>query len=200
MAFGSPKMASNASAEAAPTPEPIPVYRIDLSLPPSERYTQLATDFASKMQEITPLFDEVLATVIPWAWLRRFIEWISTLVLRRAYSSEETQELKGIAKASGVDMYILVALNVLLDSLMGCTSGGVLTKPENMRGVERNAWDEDEHSLRMMHFRTLDWGMDELRSVLVVLEFVRSKSEVPEKVIARTISYAGFVGMLTGVR
>lgn len=97
-------------------------------------------------------------------------------------------------------MYILVALNVLLDSLMGCTSGGVLTKPENMRGVERNAWDEDEHSLRMMHFRTLDWGMDELRSVLVVLEFVRSKSEVPEKVIARTISYAGFVGMLTGVR
>jgi hypothetical protein len=42
--------------------------------------------------------------------------------------------------------------------------------------------------------------MDSLRSVLVVLEFVRSKSEEPEKVIARTVTYAGFVGVLTGVR
>lgn len=52
----------------------------------------------------------------------------------------------------------------------------------------------------MLHFRTLDWGMDPLRSVLVQLEFVRSKSEDPEKAIARTVTYAGFVGALTGVR
>jgi hypothetical protein len=195
-----PKMASNASAEAGPTPEPIPIYRIDLSLPPSERYTQLATSFAPKMQEIIPLFDEVLSVAIPWPWLRRFIQWISTLVLRRVYSSEETQELKGIAKASGVDMYFLVALNVLLDSLMGCTSGGVLTRPEKMKETEINPSDEDERTPRMMHIRTLDWGMDELRSVLVVLEFVKSKSKTPEKVIARTVTYAGFVGVLTGVR
>jgi hypothetical protein len=53
---------------------------------------------------------------------------------------------------------------------------------------------------RMMHFRTLDWGMEPLRSVLVVLEFVRTKSEEPERVIGRTITYAGYVGVLTGVR
>lgn len=192
--------AVEAMEAAAPAPEPIPIYKIDLSLPPSERYVQLATDFAPKMQEITPLFDEVLATAIRWAWLRRFIEWISTLFLRRVYSSEQTQELKGIAKASGVHLYFLVALNVLLDSLMGCTSGGVLTKPEKRKEVESNPWNEDERTPRMMHFRTLDWGMDELRSVIVVLEFVKSKSETPEKVIARTITYAGFVGVLTGVR
>jgi hypothetical protein len=52
----------------------------------------------------------------------------------------------------------------------------------------------------MMHFRTLDWGMDGLRSVLVVLEFVKRDSSEPEKVIARTVTYAGFVGILTGVR
>jgi hypothetical protein len=195
-----PKMAEMSSVEGAPVQEPIPIYRIDLSLPPSERYTQLATDFAPKMKDVTPLFDEVLATVIPWAWLRRLLKWLSNLVLRRVYSSEETQELKGIAKASGVDLYFLVALNVLLDSLMGCTSGGVLTKPEKRREVESNPWDEEERRPRMMHFRTLDWGMDELRSVLVILEFLKSKSETPEKVIARTITYAGFVGVLTGVR
>ena len=52
----------------------------------------------------------------------------------------------------------------------------------------------------MMHFRTLNWTMDELRSVLVVLEFVKSKSEDPREVLARSVTYAGFVGCLTGVR
>ena len=192
-------MAPDTSAGAAVLPgEPIPTYRIDLSLPPSKRYTQVATDFAPRMREITPLFSEVLG--IPCAWLRRLIEWLAALVLRRVYSSEETQELKGIARASGVDLYLLVALNVLLDSLLGCTSGAVLTRPEKRKKLEKNPWGMEEGRERMMHFRTLDWSMDELRSLLVVLEFVRSKSETPEEVIARTITYAGFVGVLTGVR
>lgn len=96
---------------------------------------------------------------------------------------------------SGVDMYFLVALNVLLDSMLGCTSGGVVTRPKS-NGEEN---DEGGNS-RMMHFRTLDWGMEQLRSILVVLEFVESKSDEPDKVIVRTVTYAGYVGVLTGVR
>jgi hypothetical protein len=198
--------ARSSKLAAALDEEPIPTYTIDLSLPPSERYTKLATDFGPRMKDITPLFDEVLASFVPWWFLRRFIELIASLVLRRVYSSEETQELRGIAKASGVKMYFLVALNVLLDSLLGCTSGGVLTQPQNSKSVgidstrRKERSGSTERSQRMMHFRTLDWGMGELRSVLVVLEFVRSKSEEPEKVIGRSISYAGFAGVLTGVR
>jgi hypothetical protein len=109
---------------------------------------------------------------------------------------EETKELKGMAKASGVALYILIALNVLLDSLLGCTSGGVIASLDK-KGERRAPGLEEE---RMLHFRTLDWGMDPLRSVLVQLEFIRSKSDEPEKAIARTITYAGFVGVLTGVR
>jgi hypothetical protein len=192
-------MAPDSSAGAAvPTLEPIPIYRIDLSLPPSKRYTQVATDLAPRMREITPLFGEVLG--IPCAWLRRFIGRLAALLLRRVYSSEETQELKGIARASGVDLYLLVALNVLLDSLLGCTSGAVLTRSEKRRKLQKNPSGVQEGGEKMMHFRTLDWGMDELRCLLVVLEFVRSKSGTPEEVIARTITYAGFVGVLTGVR
>jgi hypothetical protein len=171
---------------------PIPVYTIDLSLPPAQRYIQVASDFSPKMKALTPLFDEVLLPAIPFAPIRRLIEYFASLFLFRVYSSEETKELKGIAKASGVSLYFLIALNVLLDSLLGCTSGGVMTDltPRKKEGKEK----------RMIHFRTLDWGMDGLRSVLVVLEFVRSGSSEPEKVIARTVTYAGFVGVLTGVR
>jgi hypothetical protein len=174
--------------------EAIPTYRIDFDLPPTERYVKLSSDFAPRMKEITPLFDAVLGSIVPWSWLRAIIKFVAFLILRRVYSSEETQELAGIAKGSGVDMYFLVAFNVLLDSLLGCTSGGVLTR------LKKEEIDSEERKSRMMHFRTLDWGMPELRRVLVVLEFVRSKSDNPQTVIARTVTYAGFVGVLTGVR
>ena len=49
----------------------------------------------------------------------------------------------------------------------------------------------------MLHFRTLDWGMDGLRKIIVQLDFV---NEAGGDVIARSITYAGFVGVLTGVR
>lgn len=185
---------------------PIPTYRIDLSLAPADRYTQLATDFSPKMKELTPLFDEVLATMVPWRKVRRFIEFLASLVLRRVFSKEETQELRGIAKASGVEMYFLVALNVLLDSLLGCTSGGVLIVPKERKRRSKSSSGSASQDVpegmedRMMHFRTLDWSMDGLRSVLVILEFVKSKSEEPEKVLARSVTYSGFVGCLTGVR
>ncbi|XMA08046.1 hypothetical protein WAI453_000837 [Rhynchosporium graminicola] len=169
---------------------PIPTYQIDLSLPPAERYVQLATDFAPEIKSVTSLLDEVLQLFIPWQWARELVEWLASIFLYRVYSAEETKELRGISEASGVDLYFLVALNVLLDSLLGCTSGGVMTSMGQKGGDGK----------RMMHFRTLDWGMDPLRSVLVVLEIVRSDSDNPKRIVGRSITHAGFVGILTGVR
>jgi hypothetical protein len=176
---------------------PIPIYQIDLSLPPHLRYITVARDFAPKMQTLTYLFEEILESITPNKFLRHTIETLAGIFLFRVFSKEETQELKGIAKASGVRMFLLVALNVLLDSMLGCTSGGVVVAPKKGKG---EAVSGDGDGGRMMHFRTLDWAMDGLREVLVVLEFVRSKSEEPEKVVARTVTYAGFVGVLTGLR
>lgn len=196
MAIRAPPSLRVPQVSLGPSPSvsaPIPTYRIDLSLPPSQRFVQLATDFAPKLQELTALFDLVLETFLYWAFVCRVAKFLSYVFLRRVRSAEETQEVKGIARASGVRLHVIVALNVLLDSLLGCTSGGVLAFPRDLRG-------ERGRSARMLHFRTLDWGMDELRSLLVVLEFVRSKSDDPDKVIGTVITYAGFVGVLTGVR
>ena len=52
----------------------------------------------------------------------------------------------------------------------------------------------------MLHFRTLDWTMDPLRKILVQLDFIRTRSATPGQVIAHSISYVGFIGVLTGVR
>jgi len=150
------------------------------------------------MQNMKPLFDQVLTPMIPSPRVRGWIKFLAWLFLRHVYSPEETAELQGIAKTSGIDIFYFIALNVLLDSMLGCTSGAVMTIPKGSKtkGKEKGVID----GRRMMHFRTLDWGMEPLRSVLVVLEFVRSKSEEPKKVIGRSITYAGYTGVLTGVR
>jgi hypothetical protein len=77
---------------------------------------------------------------------------------------------------------LLVALNVVLDLLMGCTSSVV-------RSEQGTCY----------HLRTLDWAMDPLRRVVVQLDYIRS-NEDPDRVLASSITYVGFVGVLTGVR
>ena len=168
----------------------IPIHQIDLSMAPRSRYVALARIYASQIERLTILFDSLLEDVgiLPYqyVWIKR----VARLLLRRVHSREETEELRGISKATGVSMYLLVSFNVVLDLLMGCTSGAVRSsEPFQPLG-----------QAKMLHFRTLDWGMDPLRSVIVQLEFIRSKSATPRVVLASSITYVGFVGVLTGVR
>ncbi|CAP96544.1 hypothetical protein E8E15_001120 [Penicillium rubens] len=160
-----------------------PIFRINLSHPPEERYTALAHLYKDRMRSVTSIFDDVIHNLSPKIPTKP-IHWLARLFLRRLYTDEETAEIHGISRVTGIDLYLLISLNVVLDLLMGCTSGGV----RMLDGL----WT------RMVHFRTLDWGMDPLRSLIVQLEFVRD--DEPDTVLATCITYVGFVGILTGVR
>lgn len=159
-----------------------PVYIIDLSLPPAERYVEITHAYKDSLKSLQRLFDELIQSVPVPNWL---IHFFARLLLRRVHSTEQTEELRGISQAASVPIYLLVAYNVLLDLFMGCTSGGTLVQTPN--SIEP----------RMMHFRTLDWDMPELRNVVVQYHFIE-RSGGP--VVASTISYVGFVGVLTGLR
>ena len=158
-------------------------YTIDLSLPPVERYRELAEDFKTELASLPPLFNEVVQSLHP-KLSAYTVHRVARLLLRRLRSKEQTQELRGIQQVTGIEMYLLIAFNVLLDLFMGCTSGGVR--------VRRSG-----EGTKMLHFRTLDWGMDVLRKTIVQLEFVESPGG---PVIATSVTYVGFVGVLTGVR
>ena len=173
----------NKAQEASWEPREPPVYIIDLSLPPKQRYVQLAQDFKDDVVTLPFLFDEVVKGHLPTANPKR-IRKLAKYLLRRVYSREETEELRGIHEITGIEMYLLVAFNVLLDLFMGCTSGGVRVM-------------DKEGGTRMLHFRTLDWGMPALRKIVVQLDFV-NQSGGP--VIASSITYAGYMGVLTGVK
>ncbi|KAL8989825.1 MAG: hypothetical protein Q9169_008273 [Polycauliona sp. 2 TL-2023] len=147
----------------------IPRYTVDLSLPPAYRYEHVANDFLRDIASITVLFDEV----VPRPLFRK----LASHLLRRLHSAEQTAELRGIQRITGIRMHLLIAFNVLLDLMMGCTSGGVRVQGD-----------------KMLHFRTLDWGMDPLRKIIVHLDYVRDG-----KGVASCITYVGYVGVLTGV-
>lgn len=178
--------ASTTSSRRSTTPDEPPRFIIDLSLPPEQRYLELCAAFKDEMLNLTSLFDEVVGDMIqfiPVKWLRI----ICKIFLRKVHNKEEQVELRGISKASGVEMYLLVCFNVLLDLFMGCSSGGAVVR----------AGEETSSGSKMVHFRTLDWGMPALRRVVVQLDYVEEKDG---PVIASSITYAGFVGVLTGVR
>lgn len=167
-----------------------PVHQIDLSLPPSSRYVALAEQYRSQLRGLMPLFNLLLEDAgIPRS-LFPVVQRLAQVLLRRVHSSEENLELQGISRVTQVPMYLLVSFNVVLDLLMGCTSGAA-------RSLERGRPIGDS---RMLHFRTLDWDMAPLREVVVQLEFVDGASNTPEKVLATSLTYVGFVGVLTGVR
>ena len=161
----------------------IPKYTIDLSLEPAERYKHVALDFKQQAAELPCLFDELVQECVPTKLVSK-VRHLARFTLRGVYGREENEELRGISQVTGIEMWLLVAFNVLLDLFMGCTSGGVRV-------------NHDEATSRMLHFRTLDWGMDPLRKMIVHLEFVEKPGS---KIIASSLGYFGYVGVLTGVR
>ncbi|KAF8327342.1 hypothetical protein F5887DRAFT_173454 [Amanita rubescens] len=160
-----------------------PLYTVDLSLPPHLRYVKLCSDYKTKLIGLSVLYDETVQ-FLGVSWVARvLLTWGKKLLLRRLYSKDETEEIQAIARNVGIEMYLAVAYNTLLDLFSGCMSAGVM-----LRGSER----EQE---RMIHLRGLDWEMDPLRELIVRVEYVRDG-----KVVARGVTYAGYTGVLTGVR
>ncbi len=161
----------------------VPKYMIDLSLPPVRRYQHVAADFKAQAAALPALFDDLVLGWKPHAPVGG-IRKLARLMLRRLHYKEENEELRGISQTTGIKMWLLVALNVLLDLFMGCTSGAA-------RVVE------EQDGTRMLHFRTLDWIMDPLRKLVVQLDFIKKPGD---NIIASSITYVGYVGVLTGVR
>lgn len=160
-----------------------PRYTINLSLPPDQRYRHLAADFVSEAATLPILFDEIVGEMVPNIFVH-IILWFARLIIRRLYYKEETEELRGTSEAIGIEMWLLVSFDVLLDLLMGCTLGAV--KVDDLHG-----------GTTMLHFRALDWGMDRLRKVIVQMDFVEKPGG---DVVASSITYVGYVGVLTGAR
>jgi len=175
-----------------------PVYRFNLSLPPRERHSEICRDFKHQIQDLRSLYDEVMAEMT-FPWLNKFL---ARLCLTRVYSEEETEEIRGIAQETGTPKHMVIAFNTFLDLISSCLSGGTKVMDSGPFGKSNG----------IVHFRNLDWGMDVLRRVTICIEYVRDGTVIARYVgyliprvvfnlwSFRGVTYAGYVGVLTGVR
>lgn len=84
---------SDISASSTPETNTPPVYTIDLSLPPAQRYVEVTHAYKDSLNTLQQLFDEVIKFVPIPNWL---IHFLARLLLHRVHSTEQTQELQGI--------------------------------------------------------------------------------------------------------
>jgi len=167
-----------------------PRFTVDLSVAPEHRYDHIVPHLKGAISDanVAAQFDELVDFILPEMRLaQKCVHGLARIALRRVYGNEETAEIRGIARETGLSMHLLVALNVILDLLLGCTSGGVRHQPD----------PKSKSPTRILHFRTLDWSMDPLRNLIVELDYIQRPSG---PVVATTIGYLGYVGVLTGVR
>ena len=112
-----PSRTQSSISPAAPSTGDLrpPKFTIDLSLPPEQRYLHLVPQFQPLFSVLPSLFSELLGDFgLSEKWTTR----LARVFLRRVGSHEETRELRGLSRATNIPMYLLVALNVLLDLFM----------------------------------------------------------------------------------
>lgn len=146
---------------------------INLDLPPAERYTPLGKHFSKKD------YDPILAYInhmIP----EKFQPLIPILAegLEQFVPAEFAGEIQGISKTFGVDLHQVVILNLMYEVSAYCTS--IVARHEN--GT-------------VFHGRNLDYGIKGLRNLTVVLDFQRNNQTV-----YKTVTFAGYVGAMTGMK
>ncbi|KAL4255988.1 Acid ceramidase N-terminal domain-containing protein [Pleurotus pulmonarius] len=125
-------------------------------------------------REICRTFRKELQTLVPlydeimsYMPFPRLFRAAAKMALRRVASREETEEMLGIVEETGIP------------------SGGVRVCDAGLDGRTEG----------VVHFRGLDWEMEQLRALTICIEYVRGG-----EVVARSVSYAGYTGVLTGVR
>lgn len=150
----------------------VPRYVINLDAPPEDRWNDIIVAFREHLPAAVAMADQILGGAGS-----SVVEPVLSALARCGHVYYGA-ELKGIAKASGLPLGRVVMLQIAYEAFAACTSIVV-------DGA-------DGHPL---HIRTMDWEMEALKALTVELDFVRAG-----EVVCRASSWAGYVGVLTGLR
>eukprot|EP00462_Mataza_sp_D1_P024885 CAMPEP_0175130378 /NCGR_PEP_ID=MMETSP0087-20121206/5975_1 /TAXON_ID=136419 /ORGANISM="Unknown Unknown, Strain D1" /LENGTH=670 /DNA_ID=CAMNT_0016412593 /DNA_START=20 /DNA_END=2032 /DNA_ORIENTATION=+ len=166
---------SNEPREVADVPTAPGMYSIELSTPATTHFTKIATDYKQEIQELIKYF--LNSYHIP--------DFVLPLVNKIGASIDDyvqqpfADEMRGISSASGVGLGEILLMNFIYDITAGCTS--IVSQDVNGQ---------------IFHSRNLDYAFPGyLRNLTIQVDFLERGS-----VSYRGTTYAGYVGLLTGMR
>jgi acid ceramidase len=163
--------------------EMLPEYTLNLDLPPEERWAHIMPQYSETIMEvINTAYDE-----LPWVFSRT-IKYLAKKYFEDIPEDmgEYGREMVGISHATGIDLYEVVLYNIFYEVFSLCTSV-VVEEPESQDTI--------------IHARNLDFGVlmegivPLLKKITIDLKFVKNGT-----VIYRAHTFAGFVGVFTGMK
>ncbi|XP_069049445.1 acid ceramidase [Lepisosteus oculatus] len=166
-------------------------YTVNLDLPPRQRWTQVISDKKTELGAMIQVIKDFANAFVPSGKLIELVDKDLPLILD-TLPSPFNEEMKGIADASGLPLGEVILFNVFYEVFTACTSliaedtSGNLYHGRNLDFGLFLGWDMKNKS----------WAVTErLRPLVVNLDFQRNK-----KTIFKSTNFAGYVGMLTGIK
>ncbi|XP_055970021.1 acid ceramidase [Sorex fumeus] len=170
---------------------PVPWYTINLDLPPYKRWHELLTDKASSLKIIVNSLKNVVNAFVPSGKIMEIVDQKLPGLLGN-FPGPYEEEMRGIAAVTGVPLGEIISFNIFYELFTICTS--IITE------------DKKGH---LLHARNMDFGVflgwntnnnswvvtEELKPLTVNLDFRRNN-----KTVFKASSFAGYVGMLTGIK
>lgn len=197
-AFPPPKTCQISDSNPAPDWNSIKRATINLDLAPTDRWTALATEYKEGIFNMVTEFVDHLKKFPGTRWedFLTYVDVNQDMILNRMPNGYG-DEIRGIQKATELEMSSLLAFNLGYEIMGFCTSV--------------TAQDTNGH---MYHGRNLDFGLflgfnasagpnenfqwtntDLLRQITVTTDFTRGG-----QILYSSVSYVGYIGLLTGVR
>ena len=153
----------------------VPLFRVDLDEEPAERWAEIARRYGAGIRRLVSLAPRVMGAK-SYGVLERVCEWLVGI-----QPAEYRDELTSMAREAGVSAGVLLISQYVYEIVAGCTS--VVAPRCRANG-------------RPVHLRTVDWPGQRLMSPLLIrVDFVRG-----ERVLCRAVTWAGYLGVLTGLK
>ncbi|XP_053398539.1 acid ceramidase-like [Mercenaria mercenaria] len=169
----------------------VPEYIINLDLPPSQRWNQLAFDKRNEIRSIIGAFKGFLDD---FGLLPKEVIYLLDLLgpaLVDTLPQPFRDEIRGISNATGIEIGEITLYNIFYELFTVCTS----VIAESPTGKLYHARNLDFGLFMGWDIKNRTWYITEkLRPAIVNLNWQRGG-----KTVFKSVNYAGYLGILTGV-
>uniref|UniRef100_A0A1B6GT78 ceramidase n=1 Tax=Cuerna arida TaxID=1464854 RepID=A0A1B6GT78_9HEMI len=164
----------------------IAIFKIDLDAEPEDRWMKVLKQKRSEIKRLADFFEHKFGTKVINV-VDKYISW-----LHQSLPHEYFMELKGIANWTGLSIGRVTLYNIFYEFFSICTSivmegnDGHMYHGRNLDFGLFMGWDAENHT----------WFLTEiLRPLIIKVDFFKEG-----KPLYSAVSYAGFTGVLTGLK
>lgn len=170
---------------------PMNTFKLDLNVPPEERWKHIIETYHSSVPLIVDYFNSLIPKeIIP------IIEFVMRDLDK--YFGDLGKEMTSISEYTGIDLGMVVGLNIALE--LRRLGGGIPNITETHSSTDQYVFGctsivAQDKAGNVFHGRNMDWNLpDNLRNTTIQIDYYRGN-----QLLFQGITTVGYVGILTGV-